>query len=437
MRDTRNHSSVFAGFADGFSSSEEEESDKMDRDIDTSSFEAENSPLSSSQRPSKSSSGRKNNSGKGKKKKKKKKKKENDAYGRKNGLISDWKQNEEGEVSIRKPIVTIKSILKHNDDLGDEEIKSSKSVGFKNIFVREYVRAISYDAVPTDGSWPLGLSDQVTSELCGDINSFEKRRASELRDRYAHAIAIKNRKGKKKVKAGARCDEVDVSTKDTVFETRQFDYKRGHRNPLLKPMSEINRHTILLDTLDPDHKHHIDKKAQKSCRSVRRRTRGLSQAEMDEMLESSNGTTVQMDLEHEAQLLRNELDGIREFRSNVGCSCQKLKVTNKISDRKLKEELRKRRLETDGSKVDLVERLKAAVDSEPCCSESSCPCVKEGINCQADLCSCWCGKKGNIDRNAILRCQELCGNRHGIYIYDSNRISENRASVLCTIATRD
>ena len=300
--------------------------------------------------------------------------------------------------------------------------KQSK-VQFSQVFVREYARCIGYSTVPSDGSWSLGLSSEIVLELEDDIDAFEHRREIELRERMCNILQSNNKKG---------AVDNSMSKDAAVLETRQFDYRRGVRNPLFKNVPEGERQDTLLAALDPDHHHENHAGQRRSTR--RQRKRGLSQADLEEMRGSSSGATIEMELEHEATLLRTELEHIRDERSENGCSCQKLKHVNKLSERRMRDELRRRHLDTSGKKDALSARLKAAIDSEPCCSKN-CPCAQAGVNCQADICSCWRGgKNGRVTKEALESCRERCGNIHGMYVYDPDLVRLRRKPFLCAVA---
>ena len=56
----------------------------------------------------------------------------------------------------------------------------------------------------------------------------------------------------------------------------------------------------------------------------------------------------------------------------------------------MREELRRRKIKGGNlSREKLEEMLHDAIEKEPCCWGNDCPCVKSGIGCQADTCSCW------------------------------------------------
>lgn len=338
-------------------------------------------------------------------------------------------KSKEKNMDAPNDVKTTKSIMKKCDS-SQSLNGESKTVTFDQVFVRTFSRALGYDAVPCDGSWPLGLSFEVTEELEGDLQSFENRRSVELRTRAMNMIE----KEKQNNQSRRNQQNLDIDP-EKELETRQYDYRKGQRNPLFKSLSEGYRQDILLAALDPDHSHdcHAKEKRGRKHSSQRRRTRGLSQADLKEMRDNPSGITIEMEIDHEITLLRNELEAIRDHRSSVGCTCRKLKKINKLSDRRLRDELRKRHLPTSGKKNELCDRLNAAIEKEPCCSKT-CPCVQEGINCQADLCSCWHGdKKQTSDPDLISRCAKRCGNQFGMYIYDANLIRNKRQNLICTV----
>jgi len=153
--------------------------------------------------------------------------------------------------------------------------RSSSSVTFGSVSVREYRRAIGSSVVPADGGWPLGLSDDLVREydVSGDVDGFEERRNVELRRRYEEVMArrlrrewrrrnsgndrhghhgknhgSKGRKGKNKGGHGSGhgssdkgkhhhsadepkpppelLDAIKALPDDETLETRQFDYRR-------------------------------------------------------------------------------------------------------------------------------------------------------------------------------------------------------------------
>jgi len=156
-----------------------------------------------------------------------------------------------------------------------------RSISFGSVSVREYRRAMGKSVVPADGSWPLGLSDEILDEydVNGDVDGFERRKQEELRRRYKEATEERVRRlrranekresgrsgggggGRKKRHGGGggnsnsssgdtngkrdaspekRKNSEDLTTTvpivvpDTFLETRQFDYRRRKDPPAKK-----------------------------------------------------------------------------------------------------------------------------------------------------------------------------------------------------------
>jgi hypothetical protein len=164
----------------------------------------------------------------------------------------------------------------------------------------------------------------------------------------------------------------------------------------------------------------------------------------------------------EIRHVRNELEQIRIQRSEencAGCSCRKLHVTlpnnknqskknhhRRLTERKVKEELRKRHVHYDNnqSRNELEVMLHDIVEKEGCCFGMDCPCVRNEINCQADTCSCWKishstgnHKDDHKDNEASIQdMQSCCGNEYGMYVYDSKQIAENRQRYINAVANQ-
>ena len=172
------------------------------------------------------------------------------------------------------------------------------------------------------------------------------------------------------------------------------------------------------------------------------------------------------------QHVQHDLESLRIERSdptNLGCSCRKLHVflpgeadkshhkkkgsNRRMNERKVREELRKRGLlhkgNSDMSREKMERMLHDAIESQPCCWGIDCPCVRSGVGCQADTCSCWHAshdvphtpaknwtdsdpkKVGESDVEAIER---KCGNENGMYVVDMKKIKEYRQQYIPTQA---
>ena len=167
--------------------------------------------------------------------------------------------------------------------------------------------------------------------------------------------------------------------------------------------------------------------------------------------------------------VRSELEKLRADRSSdLGCTCRKLHVVlpgqtpagrkhkhRRLTERRVKEELRKRGLmhgdNLGKSREELEVLLHDTVEQEGCCSNDSCPCVHNGIGCQADTCSCWEPVHDVVDdkkkapssatgENEAMTVEELwahpeqmkerCGNRNGLYVVDFATIGAHRRALI-------
>jgi len=103
--------------------------------------------------------------------------------------------------------------------------------------------------------------------------------------------------------------------------------------------------------------------------------------------------------------------------------------TASMNDRKLREELRKRKLlhpeENCNDKIlpdkkqELVQRLQQAIEKEPCCRVDNCPCVQNGFNCHETA--------QHSNNNPTQDKAELCGNIYGLDSVDIGNIQKKRA----------
>lgn len=116
------------------------------------------------------------------------------------------------------------------------------------------------------------------------------------------------------------------------------------------------------------------------------------------------------------QLRCQELDDLRASRKRIGCSCHQSKAPDKLSLKRLKEELHRRHLSAPGTdKGKLAEMLKQALSEERLCSAQApdaCECFEAGVPCHADVCGCCAHKKGGGggDGHHHLGCHNPVGN---------------------------
>lgn len=387
-----------------------------------------------------------------------------------------------------------------------EPKKASKKVQFENVHVREYRRCIGTDGVPCDGGWPLGLSNEVVREynVIGGIEEFEQQKQMELRRRWDKFVS--KHSGRNNSDGLDSVEERCFETRQLDFKKsnkgHNGDNGNNHligdgKNPLFKPSDEDDRkkmimrdYCITLEEIqkgfaeeepsshhptehhsDHDNKdHHKHHKHKKDKKSTKRTTRSSS-----ETCEYEGTPFDPFDIRH----IRNDLEQIRNNRSAAftGCSCRKPhfflpfytahkeassptngggssnggkhkhKKDHKLPDRKLKEELRKRgKLKPNQSRAEMEIELGNAIEKQGCCTSDDCECVKNGIECQADSCSCWYPQHQSISHGHHAPVTELpspeemeagCGNKNGIYIVKFGEIHNYRNTVLCQEIGKD
>lgn len=123
-----------------------------------------------------------------------------------------------------------------------------------------------------------------------------------------------------------------------------------------------------------------------------------------------------------------ELDALRASRKRIGCSCHQSKAPEKLSLKKLKEELHRRHLSAPGTdKGKLAELLKQALSEERLCSvqaADSCECFEAGVPCHADVCGCSAHKKGGGGAGGGMHGRHHlgCHNPAGQFVYKEGAV---------------
>lgn len=255
------------------------------------------------------------------------------------------------------------------------------------------------------------------------------------------------------------------NTTDMSEEEELFHNYRG-RNPLFGITKEADRRKVLLrdDHLMKSCTEEVDSSIRRSPRKRQQQQHKDNDDGGPTHLDPTDSTVTQH-IQHDLESLRIE----RSDPTNLGCSCRKLHVflpgqsdkshhkkrgsNRRLNERKLKEELRKRGLlhkgNADMSREKMEKMLHDAIESQPCCWGIDCPCVRSGIGCQADICSCWHAshdvphakkkedeaatdsrKVGESDVEAIER---TCGNTNGMYVVDMKAIKEHRKQYIATM----
>jgi hypothetical protein len=238
-----------------------------------------------------------------------------------------------------------------------------------------------------------------------------------------------------------------------LLETRLWDYKIGIKNPLFGALSEEQRQLMFVDSNSDISS--TSNSPSNSSPSQKRRSRSNSVSSVGRSRSNSvssecfNETYNQVYVHH----VRNELEQIRIKRTKAGatgCNCRKLTVYlppkdgsggkraqhRRMKPSKLTQELKKRGLyDPSASREDLERTLHKAVKKEPCCLGDDCFCARNGIDCQADSCSCWYDSHVHTKAtgNGLLSVQEIqarCGNPLGMTTVDMVAIDSFRNKLL-------
>ncbi|KAI2495430.1 hypothetical protein MHU86_19105 [Fragilaria crotonensis] len=343
-------------------------------------------------------------------------------------------------------------------------LNKKKNVTFGTVQIRRFERTLGGDGVPADGGWPLGLGSIIPYDESNGknmeeppipVHEYDERVQQELQQRWRALFP----------------EELEQHLQlPAVLETRQWDYKKERnqkgnsiRNPLFGSLTEDQRSNLLVHgkvlsskcppvSSSPANNNNNKKKNSNS-------SQGRPRANSMEQHSSRNNTSTlttrsggtgnnnnnvsrprSQSIDYfnagpfdpiNVRHIRNELEELRHERSksDEGCSCRKLQVNSKkMSASKVREELRKRHAlptstsspATTTTRLELEDLLRRLVEEEPCCSsQNDCPCVKYGLGCQADACSCW-NHRGGEKPKTVMEIKERCRNKFGMYVVDLN-----------------
>lgn len=331
----------------------------------------------------------------------------------------------------------------------------TRRISFSTVSFRTYPRAFSEVSVPADGGWPLGLALEPLHEGAPadvSLEEFEAEKQQRLKERWEILLQSKNVDAKMLEQMTKRPD----TGEPLALETRQWDYLNKMKNPLFGLLSEEQRQTIFLESSSDDAESQFPAKGRARSNSVtdssntgssnhpkHRRGRSTSFSHTEHFNETYN----QVYVHH----VRNELEQLRIERTKsgaTGCNCRKLTVYippkdgggkkaqhRRLKPAKLTSELKKRNLYDESASREELERiLHDAIEKEPCCSSEDCFCHRNGIDCQADACSCWhdshVHSKSGGGYLSIKSIRERCGNPHGTTTVDADAIDSYRERVL-------
>jgi hypothetical protein len=331
----------------------------------------------------------------------------------------------------------------------------SRRIKFSSVSFRTYPRAFSEVVVPVHGGWPLGMELEPLLDGAPEdvtIDEYEAAKQERLKDRWEKLLQVKTVDESLLEQMTKRPDD------GTPFalETRQWDYRNKMKNPLFGDLSEEQRQVLFLEVSSNDCEDVMfplngrarsnsvgDQAAKQDSSSLKRRERNSSFSHVEHFSEKYN----QVYVHH----VRNGLEQLRNERSKSGasgCNCRKLSVYippkngggkkaahRRLKPSKLRDELKKRNLfDESKSREELEQILHDAVEKEPCCGSSDCFCFRNGIDCQADACSCWHDShvhtKSAERYLSVQAIAERCGNPLGTNIVDMDAIDSYRARVL-------
>jgi hypothetical protein len=398
-----------------------------------------------------------------------------------------------------------KTKKKSKTDEDTDNQSNGAKVSFSNVSIRTYPRAFSPDAVPADGCWPLGMSlDRFEDEEPIELEEFETCKQQALKERWEamleasnsspssspsptkHKTTTPSSSGEKKstkldpevIKLVESLHGVKLDNRPNtplpVFETRQWDYRGGVKNPLFGSLSETKRQALFLAASGgSEEEQQLKQKEQQNggtsfskgqrprSNSVTsgqtskhghntRRSRSNSGTNMGTNSSNFNDTYNQVYVMH----VRNELEQLRNDRNKsgaTGCNCRKLNVYlppkdgsagkkaqhKRLKPSKLQQELKKRNLfDETMSREEMEKVLHKAVEQEPCCRDDDCFCVRNGIDCQADACSCWHDSHVHVKRYSdseplsTKEIEQRCGNPLGMYVVDLDGIGAFRSKII-------
>ena len=271
---------------------------------------------------------------------------------------------------------------------------------------------------------------------------------------------------------------MEASAKRQHYETRQWDYRESVKNPLFKPSTEEERQEIFLSLDCEDGWNNDDQSVAESVSTPppsspttsRRRSRSNSVTSV-----GSTGSCGSFGGRHDKyrrsakrkeqfnekynQIVvhnkRNELEQIRNERSKTGCTCRKLNVYippknekcgKKANHRRLKpskvtQELKKRHIyDPNATREEMEQLLHDTVEKEPCCGPD-CFCVRNGIECAMDACSCWKVLRPKKKEDPPPSCTDIkkfCrgeSDMDGMYVVSLGAIDTYRDNILGRVKT--
>lgn len=245
-------------------------------------------------------------------------------------------------------------------------------------------------AIPYDGSWALGLGDRIRDVRLGFVQEMDAVRQEELQTRAKQLSKTQRHY----VRQG---------------ETRQFDYRRGARNPLFMRLTELERKKIFTEVVRKGSFEQDETEDHYNSSRRRRNRKEKNESNSSDSEDFSYLSVKQLD----------EFTTIRESRDDCGCSCGDLvKKVSKMNMKKLHGflELYEVPFSNKQSKPELMALAKkVAFEEKNCHSSRYCECARNEVPCHDSICS---------------GCVDSCSNTNKLYKYNRKHVDQYRKEQL-------
>ena len=349
-----------------------------------------------------------------------------------------------------------------------ESNEKSRSISFSGVSIRSFPRTFGIDTVPGHGGWPLGMKiDDHKDHDQVPLEEYETNKQMELRERWKVIQSTEVKESKCSSPSSrnnnTKIEKIDnkvvelmngsIPLENTIYETRQWDYRNKVKNPLFGLTSEEERQALFLGGSEQllILRRSRSNSTGNSNHKYRSRSNSMGSNNSDHNQSDNFNEEFNQALVHH---VRNELEQLRFHRSksgSSGCNCRKLNVYippkdgsggkksqhRRLKPSKLAQELKKRNMYdqsvASSSREKQEKLLEKAVESEPCCQSEDCFCFRNGIICQADACSCWHDSHVGVKKNHSLSSADIqrrCGNPLGTEVVDLDEINEYRIKVI-------
>eukprot|EP01038_Epipyxis_sp_PR26KG_P010850 gene10850-14566_t len=299
--------------------------------------------------------------------------------------ISDGQTNESKSKKKRMK-KKAKEIAKH--------AKESRHVSWGSVEEICFTRSLGFSSIPNQGEYPCGLGCEIERQIYSIEDLFmyqqaqlmEKARILCLPSPNIHNFADSSLNGNHHYMA-------------TLFETRQYDYRHGVKNPLFTTFPENERIKVIM-----------------ACKS-----------EWSPAYENQADRTKDSFLSD----INKEIKAIQSSRSTGGCSCRAVKL-DKLSITKMRSELlnhghlisltNKDEI-NQLSKSDLTHKVRDVLKQCVLCALNNCECMQLDVSCIGALCGCL---RGGLRAGH----SQSCANPNGRDTFDEERVTLFRKKLL-------